>query len=1135
MRIGSVILVLVCAGILSAACAADLERSFQNPPEETKPWCYWYWLDGDISEEGITKDLEAMAAVGIKRAMIGNIKGGRVKMFSPAWYDATHHAFKEANRLSVDLMLFNGPGWSQSGGPWIKPEQSMRRVTWNEFPTQGGAFSGKVRPDAVPGGQDIAVLAVPRVDAVSIAGSSAPVGKGPKLSLAKSSWIWHPGENGASSAGAATYYFRRVIDLDPARLSSADVLLTADNSYDLSINGKEVSKDDNWKTVERVPIKRHLTRGANTITITVTNTEVSPAGLIAAVGLEDKAGNVRTFVTDKTWLAATGGVRKWLPSRAMGPMKMAPWRLANSGPSGPGGVLQFTHTKPFTARALVVHGKANGKLYSLREGKRDFIADIHAAGGSGKTDFLPNGIETFSFPEVSAQQFELVPAPNCRVELTSAPTVAQVIEKQMGRVHPTPTPSWESYIFPDTVEPDDPAKVIKRKDILNLTDKLNAKGELDCTLPKGDWTIIYFGMVTTGRRNGPAPPEATGLEVDKMSKTHVRHHFNSMFGTLMKNMTPAEKSAFKGITIDSYEVGAQNWTDGFSRAFEERNGYNPIHLLPVMTGRVVDSAKASDQFLWDLRRTVADMIAENYVGGLREIAHEHDLSLWCENYGHWGFPGEFLIYGAYSDEVGGEFWSTGNLGTIECRAASSVGHIYGKRRVYAEAFTSSLRLEHHPYAFKARGEELFCEGINHLVLHVYAHQPRDGMPGKNPWFGTAFHRNTPWFMQSRAWVKYLQRCHFMLQQGNPVADVAVYIGDFAPQMTGPANPVPAGYDYDYIGSDAILRKLNVVDGEWVVYDEKDSRRIAARYGLLAMPKVKYIRPHVLKRLDELKRKGGQVTGSVPVTMDTLRNAGITPIVSMTSCPIRWKARRLDDGMLFFLSNFQKAGTFEATLRVTGKTPELLNPVTGEITKLARYRSVEGGTRITININDRSDSCFIVFRDKPSQPSVVGVATAGRALPPVDLHLFYDQSNKLSAEAYRSGDYTLTMSDGTKRNLVIAQDSQSFAIKTPWQSLRQDEKGYSVLKETAFDLPAVFGKGKRVVLDLGRVDVMAKVALNGRSYDTLWMPPFILDVTDALRSGKNTLRVLVTSTSKGRPRLGKVVQLRTVTRRTIAQR
>lgn len=248
--------------------AGTLESDFLNPPDRTKPWCYWYWLNSDITKDGITKDLEAMAKVGIKRAMIGNIEGGGpVKMFSPEWYAVTSHAFKEANRLSIELMSFNAPGWSQSGGPWIKPEQSMRRVTWNEFDAQGGAFSQKVRPAGIDKSQDIAVLAVPRPDAVSIIGS-----------------------------------------------------------------------------------KR-------------TN------------------------------------------------------------------ALSFTHTKPFTARALVVHGKANAKLYALQDGERKLIADINAKGGSGKTDFLPNGIETFSFKEVTAQAFELVPDPNCKVVLTSEPMVAQVIEK----------------------------------------------------------------------------------------------------------------------------------------------------------------------------------------------------------------------------------------------------------------------------------------------------------------------------------------------------------------------------------------------------------------------------------------------------------------------------------------------------------------------------------------------------------------------------------------------------------------------------------------------------------------------------------------------------------------------------------
>jgi len=961
LTITAIAAAITLSALTTATAASGLEEGFKKPTEETKPWCYWYWLNNDITKEGVTKDLETMAKVGINRAMIGNIDGGGpVKMFSPEWYSITRHALKEAHRLSIDITMFNGPGWSQSGGPWIKPEQSMRRVSWNEYPAKGGTFSQKVRPANIHQSQDIAVLAVPELDAVSVI-------------------------------------------------------------------GKKRAKS-----------------------------------------------------------------------------------------------LSFIHTKPFAARALVVHGKAKGKLYALENGKRKLVAEINATGGSKKTDFLPNGIESFSFKEVTAKEFELVPAPKCKVVLTSAPMVAQVIEKQLGRVHPTPTPTWKSYIFPDSVEPNDPSTIISRKSIINLTKNINAAGVLNCTLPKGDWTVIYFGMVTTGIKNSPAPEEATGLECDKMSRVHIEHHFNSMFGKLLKEITPDEKSAFKGITIDSYEKGAQNWTDGFVPDFEKRNGYDPISMLPVMTGRVIDSAKISDQFLWDLRRTVADMISEYYVAGLREISHKHDLTLWCENYGHWGFPGEFLSYGGQSDEIGGEFWSNGTLGSIECRAASSAAHIYGKHRVYAEAYTSKLDLGHHPYTFKARGEELFCEGINHFVLHVYAHQPRDGAPGKNPWFGTAFHRNTPWFIQSRDWVSYLQRCHHMLQQGTPVADVAVYIGDFAPQMTGPANPIPAGYDYDYMGSDAILRKLDVVDGKWVVFDENDPKRIAASYKLLAMPKVKYIRPQVLKRLDALKAKGGKIVDAVPVTAKTLQGAGINPIVSETSCPIRWKARQLDDGgMMFFLSNFKKSGAFEATLRVSGKAPELFNPVTGQITKLARYKMVKNGTRISIDVHDKSDSCFIIFRDKPSQPSVVSVQLAAKNIPPANLALSYNQADKLTAESANPGSYALTLSDGSKRQVEITQPTQSHTIKGPWKSTNKDEKGFTVLKETTFNLPQSFGNQQRIKLDLDKVTVMAKVKLNGKIYDTLWMPPFSLDVTETLKPGKNSLQILVTSTTKNKPSLGEV--------------
>lgn len=184
MRVFNIlILVLLCSG--SFTLANPLEKSFANPSEASKPWCYWYWTDGDITAAGITKDLENMAEVGIKLAMIGNVKVRKlmtqngsptpVKILSPEWRELNMHALREAKRVGVDIYFFNCPGWSQSGGPWIKPEQSMRRVIWNEVDSNGGAFKQNIRAKGVPGGgsQDIAVLAVPKLDSVSIEGELA--------------------------------------------------------------------------------------------------------------------------------------------------------------------------------------------------------------------------------------------------------------------------------------------------------------------------------------------------------------------------------------------------------------------------------------------------------------------------------------------------------------------------------------------------------------------------------------------------------------------------------------------------------------------------------------------------------------------------------------------------------------------------------------------------------------------------------------------------------------------------------------------------------------------------------------------------------------------------------------------------
>ena len=1148
----------------SSLCAAvQFEQQFQNPPEETKPWCYWYWYNSDITLDGITKDLEALNKAGIRVAMIGNIfigaqAPGTVKMFTPEWNAATRHAMSEGGRLGMEIYMFNSPGWSQSGGPWIKPEQSMRRVVWNEVPATGGTFSAQVRNAP----QDIAVLAVPKKKSVSIPGVIAR-GQKDAVTLAKSSWIWHPAEDGANTVPAGTKYFKKVFQADPSTIEAARMRVSADNSFVLWINDKEVCKGSDWKTPQNVSVGEYLKPGTNVIAISVLNSEASPSGLIAALILDSKDGKQQLIPTDGSWLVSSDeaeGWREnaespqgWQTARVLGAVSMNPWHLSGEA-SQSGKIVRFEQSEPFTARGLRLLPKAanwaikdrfstavmvEGKLYALGEkGARTLSAEVRAVGSNPGVDFLPMGEVTYSFKDATAKVFEFEGTPTegvAELILGSAPLVASVVEKQLGRVHPTPTPTWESYIFPDTQQPDDASSILRRSEVLNLTDKLDSNGVLTCELPPGDWTILYFGMVTTGKKNGPAPPEGTGLECDKMSKEHIRFNFHSMFDGLLKDMTPEERKGFKGVTIDSYEVGSQNWTDGFDKTFAKRNGYDPVQMLPVLTGRVVESAKDSDGFLSDLRRTVADLIAENYIGGLREVAAEYGLRTWCENYGHWGFPGEFLTYGGYADQIGGEFWSTGGLGPIECRAASSAAHIYGKPTVFAEAFTSGNNPDQHPYSIKRRGEEFFCEGINHFVLHVSGHQPRDGVPGINH-FGTAFHRNTPWFGHSRAWSRYLQRCHFMLGQGEPVADTAVYIGDFAPQMTGPKIPVPPGFDYDYINSDVLLRKVRVEGGELVVPDEKNPARISTRYKMVAMPTqsaAQQMRPQVRARIEELKKQGAVFVDGVPVTAQTMQGLKIAPLVSKETQAIRWKARRLDDGMIFFLSNFRQPGPFEVTLRASGKAPELFNPVTGETRKLARFWPDGEGTRVAINVVNPSDSFFVVFRDKaPAEGSVVKAERDGKTASPAELDLYVDESGFLIGEATQPGTYKLTISDGTQKQTTIAAVCEPLVIKDGWVLVPGQDATNTLTQEVVFDLPEALAKAGSVRLDLGNVNVMVTATLNGTEYETLWMPPFELNVTKALKPGQNRLRVQVVSTTPTTPSFGPEIRFKPVLHGTV---
>ncbi len=1230
----SLIVLLACA---STALSDDFADAFKSPTDDTKPWCYWYWLNGRVSAEGITRDLEGMARAGISEALIGHVSAlpegdGDLKLLSEEWWQLVDHAVREAQRVGVDIGMFNGPGWSQSGGPWVPPEEAMQYVASSEVRVQGPvSFSGTLAIPKEPF-TDIAVIAYPAplgdtdfVENHAPAITISPAGQGlekmidagtgsitaadsassSQPDLSKAHWIWYPKGNPLESAPGGACYFRYTFTLpEDASVREGTFSITADNAQQVWLNGRQLNActGDNFKVLKSCRITEHLKPGLNIIAVRAENAEAGPAGLLAAGAVSLANGDTIAFHSNRNWKAQIkprGGWRRphyrdarWEKAKELAPYGAAPWGTLQSN-TAMAGVIDWELEEPFTARSLTFHFtaspiQATGKLQaaepdgSFRTVKtfsidRAIRKDIYG----DSTMFMPTAPLVVAFAPTSSKHFRLVLDGTKSVEaikLSSGARVADYVEKRLGRLWPTPLPNWDSYMWPRPDAPNDTTTAVPLATIQQLSDKMAADGTLTWDVPEGEWIIQRLGMTPTGIMNRPTAKEATGLECDKMSKAAIENHFNAMIGKVIERVPDDQRTALKHVIIDSYEVGGQDWTPGFEKVFEKRLGYDPLPWLPVLSGRVVGSPDQSERFLWDLRRLVADLIGENYVGGLSEVSNQHGLKLWLENYGHWGYPGEFLQYGGEADHVSGEFWATGDLGSIELRDAASCAHIYGKGVVSAEAFTNGLKVSDHPFNLKRRGDWAYTNGINHFVLHVYAHQPVDAAPpGMNPWFGTAFHRNNPWFHQMRSWVSYLQRCHYMLQQGQHVADVAYFIGEDAPKMSGVRQQaLPAGYNYDDINAEVILERVTVKDGHWTLPD-------GMRYRVLALPAQETMTPELLTRIRDLVKQGGVLLGVPPerspslkgypvcdntvqqlaaeiwgdcdgktvqqrafgkglvfngmalqAVLDTLQ---VTPEITIEHDNILWTHRATPDADIYFITNqATKAVTAPMSFRVTGKVPEVWDPASGEIVQTAWFQHADGRTRLTVCL-DGSESAFVVFREPFTGTSVDKVLLKDEALTPSQVTMAQNDG-ALEACVSDAGKYTVQFNNGQTASFKVDAVPKPITLDDEWEvsyaladgalsetvdtlttwTKHADEQVKTfcgtATYHTSFTLPAdALDEAHRLTLNLGRVGIMAEVLVNGETFDTLWKPPFDVDITGVAKAGENALEVRVTNAYK----------------------
>ena len=339
------------------------------------------------------------------------------------------------------------------------------------------------------------------------------------------------------------------------------------------------------------------------------------------------------------------------------------------------------------------------------------VGETQAQGGTTFDAVLPQGILWKGFHrDISVLAF---PTPT---DATRTPNINKMAI--VGHGHPNLNGQQPSPRQVPAGAIIDPARMI------DLTDKMDGDGRLRWEVPAGNWTILRIGHTAAGKVNVPSPGSGQGLECDKLSREAMDVHWAGGIQPILDKVGPLAGKVLNVSHIDSYEVGGGNWTPLMREEFRKRRGYDIVPFLPAMTGRIVSSSEITERFLWDLRRTISDLFAENYYGHFAELCHKHGLQAMCEPYDG---PFECLQVGAKVDLPMAEFWANPDADHSHvAKLAASIAHTRGTTLVPAESFTAfpkNSRWTGDPAFLKGRGDAMWCEGINRFELHTYAHQP----------------------------------------------------------------------------------------------------------------------------------------------------------------------------------------------------------------------------------------------------------------------------------------------------------------------------------------------------------------------------------------------------------------------------
>lgn len=616
--------------------------------------------------------------------------------------------------------------------------------------------------------------------------------------------------------------------------------------------------------------------------------------------------------------------------------------------------------------------------------------------------------------------------------------------------------------------------------VVDLSSHMAANGALQWTFPPGTWEVLRIGYTDTSKHLTDAAGTPLGLPLDAMNTHAFDDYWRQFVMPLLDAAKPYIGTSLRYLVTDSWEAGGTNWTEGFREEFERRRGYDPLPYLPIVTGRILTSREVSNRFLFDLRRTVADLIAENYYDRFAEHAAKMGLGTHPEAGGPHGAPIDALRNFRSASFPQTEYWVASSTHRVTdqqrffVKEAASAAHIYGKPFVAAEgptsmdldAWSESLGRNVQPTIDRA-----FTEGLNRLFWHEFTSSPaKYGTPGQEYFAGTHLNPQVTWWNQSGPFLSALNRAQFLLQQGRSVDDLLYFYGEQVPSFVRVKNDDPAhvlpGYDYDVTSQDALLHRMQFSGADLHTPE-------GLHYRALALPASRHLSYPALKWLRGFVAQGGTVIGFKPAgplgiipppqqaeytriademwsgcahgatesnfgkgriycTQDAhaaLQAMGVAPDFSYLPDSEDGSAskdevfdyvhRETAGADIYFVRNtLDRSVKATLSFRVRNRAPELWTADNGNITPALVYHETQGRTEIPLTFPAQG-SAFLIF-DKPSSVHITQIRRSGSEVyPSIRQGEGTFASGAPGFVAMNPGTYQLTESNGRSTNVTVA--------------------------------------------------------------------------------------------------------------------